>query len=199
MLEIAESKHHVPGRMRLYLPSARRNPELLERVRSALGSLAGVHRIEPNLTIGAIIVYYEPSMSGDFPRMLSEFAERENLFWLDPSLAGSNGPNGQSLTDQALDVVAERVNRAVQGATWNAISLKELFPFGIATWALLFVNRAVAAAQWLNWIQFAWSSYFELHQEEPIHEVQQQIASLRGDLAGIRELLEQNLRAKSQS
>jgi hypothetical protein len=66
------------------------------------------------------------------------------------------------------------------------------------------VDRGAAAAQWLNWIQFAFDSYIDLHEGEPISELGQKVEavgtqildrqtasteSLRVEVAGLREEL----------
>jgi hypothetical protein len=184
--------------MRLSVTSAKNNPDALRRIQTALQSLTGVDRIEANPVIGSILIYYDPTKYIDFPRLLADFAAREDLFQLEITQVPRNGGGGRSFTEQALDVAGKEMNRAVQGATWNGISLKELIPFGIAASAIFFVDRAAAAAQWLNWIQFAWSAYFELHQNDPVREVHREVGALRADIAGLRELLEQNRQVKPQ-
>jgi len=69
----------------------------------------------------------------------------------------------------------ERFNRSVQEALGNVINLKELFPILVAVYGFLFVDRSAAAAQWLNWLEFAFDTYIDLHDDEPIAELGQKI------------------------
>jgi hypothetical protein len=71
----------------------------------------------------------------------------------------AEAPGGQkeavSETHRALDQFAGKVNRAIQSVTGETVNLKELFPFSRLLYAVFFVDRAVNAARWLNWLQFA--------------------------------------------
>ena len=58
------------------------------------------------------------------------------------------------------------------------INLKELFPLALGLYGLVFVNRSAAAAQWINWIQVAFDTYIDLHEDEPVAEVAEAIESL---------------------
>ena len=82
-----------------------------------------------------------------------------------------------------------KVNRVVQTGTGQAVNLKEIFPFGIILYAVLFVDKAIAASQWLSWLQFAISSYLELHDSEPIAQVGESVEALRAELQTLREEL----------
>ena len=184
----AEQKHHVPGRLRLRVPSARRDPALLDSIRERLARAPGATAVDANSTTGALIVQYDPAKYADFPQTLSSFAREQGILDFDPS-SDSNGAE-KSIADRALGTALSSADRVVKTGTANAVSLRELMPFGIAAWAVLFVDRALAASEWLNWLQFAVSSYFDLHADEPVREVERKVDALRSELAGIRELIE---------
>ena len=192
MLPVAQTKHHIQGRLRLRITTGRRDPALLERIGQSLSAAAGVRRTQVNLTASAIVIEYDPAMYHEFPHALAGFADREGLFHMEPP-RDDEFDGGRSVADQALDQVFGHVNRAVQNATGDLVNLKELLPLGVVASALLFVDRAAVAAQWLSWIQFAWSSYWDLHQDEPVQRVGRDVKALRAEVAAVRELLEQSI------
>jgi hypothetical protein len=188
----AEIRHHIRGRIRLRVGARERDPALLESLRKILAAAPGVHSVELNPAAACAVIRYEPSLYDEFPKMLADVGEREKLFRLELSSDGGGVPD-RSWSDAALDDVLGRANRTIQKSTANLVSMKEMLPAGIALSALLFVDRAAAAAQWLSWIQFAWSSYFDLHQTEPVQEVSREVRALHNEIAEIRRLLEQRL------
>ncbi len=50
--------HHVPGRMRLKIPSAKGNEAVFQEIRQTLAETPGIHDIEVNATTGSITVHY---------------------------------------------------------------------------------------------------------------------------------------------
>ena len=50
-------------------------------------------------------------------------------------------------------------------------------------------RRPIAASQWMSWLQFALSTYLEVHQGEPIAEVGYSVKALRAELQELREEL----------
>lgn len=191
MPTIAEQKHHVPGRMRLSLPFAKRDRALLDRIRESLAGMRGIRGIATNATNATVIIHYDPAMYDEFPRMLANFTATKNLMSINIGRANNGGGLKESSTERSLEAIFGRANRVVQDSTRNAISLKEILPFGILAWSVIFVDPAAAAAQWLSWMSFAWNTYFDLHQDEPVHAVGQQVKKLQSDISAIRALLEQ--------
>lgn len=189
MTASAEQKHHIPGRLRLRIHADRRNPGVLKQIRERLLQAPGVLGVDLNPVASSVTVHYDPAMYRHFPRALLDFAAQNDLFTFDLQFAG-DAETQPSAADRALDNLFGATNRIVQAGTGNVVSLKELLPLGIAASALIFVSRAAAAAQWLSWLQFAWSSYFELHQDDPVHAVGREVEALRLEIAALRSLLE---------
>ncbi len=194
MLATAEIRHHMRGRLRLRFAAGRRDRALLDELRRNLVKAPGVRRIQLNPAAAGIVIEYDPALYPEFAKTLATFAEQENLFCLGEGEQCE--PVDRSLTDRAINDMFGRINDAVENVTGNVINLKELAPFAIGMAALLFVDRAAVASQWLSWIQFAWSSYCDLHQDEPVHEVGQEVRALRADLAAVRQMLEQRSEAR---
>ena len=70
----------------------------------------------------------------------------------------------------------------------------ELLPIALGLYGFLFVDKSAAAAQWLNWMQFAFDNYIDLHEGEPITELGQKL-----DALGTRILERQGVAAEALS
>jgi hypothetical protein len=177
--------HSVPGRMRLRFDSGKKKPRTLEAVRRGLHSLAGVRSISVNPLLGTLVLQYDPGLFAEFPERMRAYATEHRLFSLEGSVK-SDLQTKPSATDRSLEQFFQGLNEWLLLATNNKIGLKELFPFGIAAYSFLFVDRAIAASQWLSWIQFALSTYLELHEDQSDPEMTQSIAALRAEIAALR-------------
>ena len=56
MSETAELMHHVPGRLRLRLPFARKNPLRLRAIQDVLAGLTGLRRADINPMLGTLVI-----------------------------------------------------------------------------------------------------------------------------------------------
>src|SRR5437868_253000 len=180
-MSTASVVHHVPGRMRLRVP-AKGDPNRLLAIGESLRSLPRVSEVRTNATVGSVLIIYNPTGESDFSRALAAHASAHQLFELQQPAPEQSAEQAVSSTDRSLDQWMREANRSVQIITSNAVNLKELFPFSLLAYAIFFVNRATGAAQWLSWLQFAFSSYMELHQSEPVSEVKQSVESLRQEI-----------------
>jgi len=161
--------------MRLRVPSAKGDAQTLQEVRQSLSSLPGVAGIRGNALIGTLVIEYDRALFPEFPHRLKEILQIDDAFT-------ANFKTTESTVDHSIERSAEKVNRTIQKLTGNAINLKELFPFSVVLYAVLFVDRAINASQWLNWLQFAFSSYFDLHQEDPVAKIGASVETLRAEM-----------------
>ena len=184
----AEVVHHIAGRMRIRVLAAKRDSERLEKIRSSFEKLPGVLDVSANSGLGTLIIHYEPAAFGEAIQRITEHASNADLFLLRPPPDENDDPPVSDL-DRAVDRFFGKVNRILEAGTGHAVNLKEIFPFGIILYALLFVDKAIAASQWLGWLQFAFSSYLELHGAEPIAQVGDSVEALRAELQALREEL----------
>ncbi len=61
MPAMADTLHHLPGRLRLRLAALRRNPDLAARLRSSLAALPGLAGVDVNPLTGSVLVHYDPA------------------------------------------------------------------------------------------------------------------------------------------
>lgn len=192
MTSTADLLHHVPGRLRLRLPFAKGDPAVLRSVQQSLASLAGVTQVHSNPTLGTLVVRYDRSLAGVFTGALASYAAEHQLF----ALPCDNSESCVSDTSRSVETALGALNRAVQRATGNAINMKELLPLALGAYALFFVDKAVAASQWITWIQFAFDSYIDLHEKEPIVELSQKVEEVGAEILDRQETSVETLRAE---
>lgn len=190
MPPLAKQKHHIAGRLRLQLSSAKGNAALFHRIRHGLEKLPGVRAVQVKPATAVVIVEYDPAQFTEFSPKLANFAAEQKLFVL--NLAEDAGAEPQTAAEWTLDTGLGLLNRAVQSGTRNVISLKEAVPLGILAWAAVFVDPAAAASQWLSWVAFAWAIYFDTHQDEPVKDVARRVEALRSEIGAVRALLERS-------
>jgi len=169
MRDIAELIHHIPGRMRLRIRAAKGNPGKLTAIERSLEGLSGVRLVEIKPTLGTIIIQYDRDLFTGFMGKLADYAMEHDLFAIGERKMAAPVSNA----DRSIKGFFGTLDRTVQSAVGNAISLKELLPLALGFYGLAFVDKAAAAAQWLNWIQFAIGTYMDLHQQQPIGELGQ--------------------------
>jgi ribosomal protein S11 len=192
MTPTADLLHHIPGRVRLRLPFAKGDAAALRRIQQSLASLAGVTQVHSNATLGTLVVRYDRSLASVFAGALASYAAEHELF----ALPCADLETSVSETGRSVETTLGALNRAVQQATGNAINMKELLPLALGAYALLFVDKAVAASQWITWIQFAFDSYIDLHEKEPIVELGQKVEEVGAEILDRQETSVEALRAE---
>jgi len=50
--------HQVPGRVRIKVPAAKGNPELLQQIAETFAALPGIERITVNPATGSVVMHY---------------------------------------------------------------------------------------------------------------------------------------------
>src|SRR5205807_1239948 len=66
MKERAFVAHHIPGRIRIKLPNAKNNYQLLQQLKQAISPLSGIREVDFNSTTGSLIIKYEPNLYDEF-------------------------------------------------------------------------------------------------------------------------------------
>ena len=54
--------HHVPGRIRVHVPSVKGNTDHAREMETHIGELTGVTRVESRVLTGSVIVQYDPKI-----------------------------------------------------------------------------------------------------------------------------------------
>jgi hypothetical protein len=125
--------HQVPGRVRMKVPAAKGNPDLLQQIAETFATIPGIERITVNPATGSVVMHYDVHRHDEFHGRFQDHVEQ----------AGGMGP---PLTE--IDQFARRIeeeaeflarhpqsaravvdffkhcDREIRGATDNYVDLK---------------------------------------------------------------------------
>ncbi|MDQ2733557.1 MAG: heavy-metal-associated domain-containing protein [Pseudomonadota bacterium] len=178
-MRVAHVVHHVPGRIRFKVPSARNDPSALERIERALGQEPEVHRVQVNSMTGSVVVDYDPSTS--FPRMMeqtSRATERDNLLKFETPESGDLDialgfaqDEMQALAEHshaAKNVVqlVQEVNSGVKRVTGNALDLRVLLPLCLSAYSIM-SDKDKPSPLWVTLLIFSFNAFVSLHPPRP--------------------------------
>jgi hypothetical protein len=167
--------HHIPGRMRVGVSSARGNEAFLGEIRASMLRVPGVERVATNVVTGSVLVHYDAARHGHFHRRLSTHCEQEGLVRLEPpaitevdDLAEKVEQEAEFLaahskTALAVVSIVRRFDRTIKKATGNRLDLRVLLPLGLAVWAFFKSGSKLSTPLWVTLGLSAFNSFVALH------------------------------------
>ena len=175
MLQRAQIVHHIPGRLRIKLPSAKGKAAMLEHIKRALSPQHGVRRVDVNPMTGSVLVHYEPDFHNEYLLRLAAHAENAKLFTLEPpeltetdefvhkvkveaEFLASRSEAARTIVD-----FFKRLNESVKVATGNAVDLNVLLPLSVAIFSFFEVGVEAATPLWVTLCIFSFNSFVTLH------------------------------------
>jgi hypothetical protein len=181
LVDGARVVHHIPGRLRVRLPRAQRDPRVLADLRDFIGGLGGVRCVEVNPATGSILVHYHPESQGEIQSLLRQGQEQ--------ALIGLDAPSELMEADDLIEKIEREaeflsahselalrlvnaikgLNREVRAATGNTVDLKVLLPAGLALWAFFKSGSDVATPLWVTLAIFSFNSFVALHRPTAVH------------------------------
>jgi hypothetical protein len=145
----------------------RGNPAMARDLGQRLGRIAGVRRVETNVTTGSVVVLFEESTrtSAEHLERLSETfpaLDLEQLRTSGPGNGNGHGTNG-SLDKQVVGFFTS-INAGV-GNVANGIDLKVLVPIVLFFLGVrsLVVSEKLGAPSWYDYFWFGLSTFFMLN------------------------------------
>jgi Heavy metal associated domain 2 len=165
--------HHLPGRLRLRIPTAKGNEDELRELGSAIARAPGINQVEYNPITGSILIQYSPE-------------QYKNLRSLESSLSASAVPitvnnsgsahheshhrhqrRGRSVAAKRIDFFFRQIDHEIRTVTDNEVDLKFILPFGVAILGLLALRYSSATPLWLTLLIFSFNSFLGLHAPTP--------------------------------
>src|SRR5262245_13959942 len=137
----AEVAHHIPGRIRLRLRRKSRQPHVLHRLKTKLGSQSGIHQIEGSEAAGSITIHYdaEQHTKTGILGLLEDIGVVVGTVMDVPHLEGLDEEKGHSKAALTLTGALNDLNRRLSVLTGNAFDLRVLFPLsliGLGFWQI---------------------------------------------------------------
>jgi hypothetical protein len=164
--------HQVPGRVRMKVPAAKGNAELLEQIGEAFSAIPGIERITVNPTTGSVVLHYDVEQHDEFhgrfqhhvhaaggyhppTTEIDEFAHRIEE---EAEFLAQHSQSARAVVD-----FFKQFDREIRTATDNNVDLKIVLAGGIIGVTLLEVGMAAATPVWVTLTLFALNHVIEMH------------------------------------
>lgn len=169
MLDKAHIAHHLPGRVRIRLPHARRDAKMLEHVCEFISGVDGVYKVEANLLTGSVVIHYDPARESDLhhylptPTGLDDAAEIAEKLQRETEFLAEHSQTAASLVS-----AARALDQGLRAATGGLLDLKVTLPALLAVWAFFEVGLDASTPLWVSLGMFSFNSFVSLHRPVPI-------------------------------
>jgi hypothetical protein len=179
-----EIAHATRGRVRLKIPAAKRDPALLNQIKTAFESIPGIDAIEVRQNSGSLVIVYDPDHHPDIASLFVSLSQttgapvdvtphaaaathRPPPTKVD-ELTGSIEAEAEYLAEHsavARSVVemVKQLDRQLKLSTGNNIDLKIMVPIILAGFTFLEIGAAAATPMWVTLAIFSMNHFVELH------------------------------------
>jgi Heavy metal associated domain 2 len=166
--------HQVPGRVRMKIPSAKGNPELLEEMKQTLSVIPGIEQVIVNPATGSLVLHYDTDQHDEFHGRL----EHHTGGHVRPppsneidALASKIQQEAEFLAENshAARVVVDffkQVDQQIKTSSHNTIDLKIVLAVGIASFTILEVGANAATPVWVTLAMFGLNHLIEANSPE---------------------------------
>jgi hypothetical protein len=183
-MRYAEIAHQMPGRVRIRVPTARDNPELLEAIRQAFADLPGLRATRLKPEAGSIVLQYDVAEAEAFERHLARQwnAVAPTLPHKPRKLLKATRRPGDEIEEMAhkIEVEAEflaghshlahaifdffkQADRELKIVTNNAVDLKIVLAVALAVATFAGIGAHAATPMWVTLALFAINHFIEMH------------------------------------
>ena len=154
--------HQVPGRVRMKIPAAKGNPELLKQISDTFGVIPGIEEVTVNPTTGSVVLHYDTEKHDEFHGHLhhhtgGHYKPPTNEI---DSLASKIEQEAEYLAEHshAAKVVVDffrGFDKQIKVASGNVVDLKIVLAAGIAGFTIFEVGASAATPVWVTLSIFA--------------------------------------------
>lgn len=166
--------HQVPGRIRMKMPAAKGNPELLDQIKATFTVIPGIEEVTVNPATGSIVLHYDTDRHDEFHgRLQHHYGEHLAEERRPPTneidaLARKIEEEAEFLAEHShtAKVVVEffrKVDREIKVASGNTVDLKIVLAGGIAAFTILEVGASAATPVWVTLSIFGLNHLIEAH------------------------------------
>jgi hypothetical protein len=166
--------HQVPGRVRMKIPSAKGNPELLKQISETFAAIPGIERITVNPTTGSVVLHYDADQHDEFhggfqhhyrhavpegfrpPQTdIDEFAHKIEQ---EAEFLARNSESARAVVD-----FCRKLDQQIKLATDNTIDLKIVLCVGLIGVTVFEIGASAATPVWVTLTLFALNHFIEMH------------------------------------
>lgn len=153
--------HQVPGRIRMKMPAAKGNPELLEQIKTTFAVIPGIEEVTVNPATGSIVLHYDADRHDEFHgRLRHHYGENLAANRRPPTneidaLANKIEEEAEFLAEHSQVARAvvdffKKFDREIKVASGNAVDFKIVLAGGIAVFTVLEVGATAATPVWVT-------------------------------------------------
>jgi Heavy metal associated domain 2 len=159
--------HQVPGRVRMKIPAAKGNPELLRQIGETFAAIPGIERITCNPATGSVVMHYDVDRHDEFHGRMNQAIPQAPATELD-SIANKIEQEAEFLakhSESARAVVDffKKFDHEIRVATGNTVDLKIALALAIIGFTVFEVGTAAATPVWVTLSLFVLNHVIEMH------------------------------------
>jgi Heavy metal associated domain 2 len=164
--------HQTVGRVRMKLPSAKGEPDLLKDIAETFSIIPGIERVEVNSITGSIILHYDEGNKyfndklaqsllvhnkQQGARLGSEYDELAKKIQTEAEFLAQKSETAKAVVD-----FFKRLDREVRFATYNVVDLKIILAVGAIALMIFEIGATAATPVWLTLAIFTFNHFIEL-------------------------------------
>jgi hypothetical protein len=161
--------HQVPGRVRMKIPSAKGNPELLEEMKQTLSVIPGIEEVIINPATGSLVLHYDTDQHDEFhghlvhhtggqhqPPPSNEIDALASKIQQEAEFLAENSHTARVVVD-----FFKHVDAQIKTGSHNTVDLKIVLAVGIASITILEVGANAATPVWVTLAMFGLNHLIE--------------------------------------
>jgi Heavy metal associated domain 2 len=161
--------HQVPGRVRMKIPSAKGNPELLEEMKQTLSVIPGIEEVIINPATGSLVLHYDTDQHDEFhghlvhhtggqhqPPPTNEIDALASKIQQEAEFLAENSHTARVVVD-----FFKHVDAQIKTGSHNTVDLKIVLAVGIASITILEVGANAATPVWVTLAMFGLNHLIE--------------------------------------
>jgi Heavy metal associated domain 2 len=166
--------HQVPGRIRMKIPSAKGNPELLEQMKQTFAVIPGIEQVTVNPATGSLVLHYDTDRHDEFHGHLEHHTGRHQrpppTNEID-ALANKIEQEAEFLAEHShtarvvVDFFKE-ADRQIKVGSSNTVDLKIVLAVGIAGFTIIEVGASAATPVWVTLAIFGLNHLIQVNSHE---------------------------------
>jgi Heavy metal associated domain 2 len=148
--------HHIPGRLRIRVPAAKGQEELLRELSSAIAQAPGISEVAYNQVTGSILIQYSPQEHRNLDSLDAGLTEH-------PSHDRRRRRGRRSLAATKVDSFFKQLDNEIRDLTDDELDLKFILPVVVAVLGIFSLRHSSTTPLWLTLLIFAFHSFLGLH------------------------------------
>lgn len=173
----ARIEHRVPGRIRIKIPSAKNNSEILDIYKAVFNRIPSITKVMPKCETGSIVIHYDPKREAEFQNHFHHWCMQQGVPFRVARPGDEIGEIANEIEAEAT-FLAERsevfkavvdlfknLDYQIRVVTDNKIDLKIVLGGSLAAFTFIEIGAEAATPMWVTLALFAANQFIELKRE----------------------------------